>query len=139
MSGLVRIDASMLGRFGRQLRRADADTKAIVTAGLMSVAQAAAAEAKEKAGWSTTIPATIRAGGAGTQVYVRAGGTRAPHAAPYEHRGEEGTFRHPVFGDRSVWVRQAARPFLTRPVTAHAEAGGEQIADAIVRAIERMP
>ena len=38
-----------------------------------------------------------------------------PHARPYEGISQQGStsyFRHPVFGNREVWVSQNTRPYL---------------------------
>ena len=68
--------------------------------------------ARGRAAWSTRIPSTVRVHETGDAVQVSAGGSAAPHAAPYEHGGTPGTFRHMVFGHRDRWVTQQARPFL---------------------------
>lgn len=47
-----------------------------------------------------------------TRVKIRAGGDSAPEAAPLEHHGMSGEFRHPLFGT-DEWVPQPAEPFLT--------------------------
>lgn len=69
-------------------------------------------EAMIGSSWSSRIPGTIKVRTSGFSVSVMAGGPGAPHAAPFENRGVAGNFRHPVFGNRSVWVAQKARPFL---------------------------
>lgn len=75
-----------------------------------------AADAAKRASWSDRIPGTVTFGSRGAVGYVKAGGSKAPDAAPFEHRGVQGSFRHPVFarGDRATWtwVNQTARPFL---------------------------
>lgn len=137
MSGLVTIDGGGLRRFGAQMRRLAAETKKTVNAGLLTIAKTAAVEAKASASeWSDRIPPSIRAGGTGARVYVRAGGPKAPGAAAFEHHGGAGQFRHPVFGDKGVWVSQQARPYLTPAVNKTSDAGGDAIAKAIIRKIE---
>ena len=69
-------------------------------------------EARMLASWSTRIPGSVRLIARGLNSAVKAGGSAAPHAKPYEHSGVAGTFRHPVFGNRENWVPQKARPFL---------------------------
>jgi hypothetical protein len=78
-------------------------------------------DAQSRASWSTRIPGSIRVTASAKTVSIRAGGARAPHAAAFEHGGDPGTFRHPVFGNRDVWVDQQARPFLTPAGQAHEE------------------
>lgn len=64
--------------------------------------------------WSSSsrIPGTLKVRTNGFNVSVIAGGSGAPHAAAFEHLGRPGTFRHPVYGNRRVWVSQQAHPFL---------------------------
>lgn len=80
---------------------------------------------------------SVRFGGkaAGASVVVRA--ARAPHARPYEHLGSPGTFRHPAYGNRRVWVEQAARPFLFPAARATRERAVQQIDQAVERALQR--
>lgn len=76
------------------------------------------AKARSNASWSSRIPDAIRmrvsfsARGAG--VSVVASKARAPHGRPYEmgSKGTQGELKHPVFGNRKVWVSEAARPFF---------------------------
>lgn len=83
-----------------------------------STARAAAIPSKKPTG---RIQRSFRIVGRGDNVVVYAGGPSAPEAAPLENDGKFGTFRHPVFGNREVWVAQKGRPFFTpafRSVTA---------------------
>jgi hypothetical protein len=95
------------------------------------------AQMKRDSSWSSRIPGAIlmRAATGGTVgVTFRVNSGRAPHARPYEHDGAPGTFRHPVFGNREVWVSQAARPFFYRAVQDNADAVVEALGDAIEQA-----
>lgn len=80
---------------------------------LQAVRRAAAA-------WSTRIPAatTIKVGfgarSAGVRIAVSE--RRAPHAKVHEFPNRGRSIRHPVFGDRDVWVEQVAHPFFRRSV-----------------------
>lgn len=73
-------------------------------------------DARNNASWSRKIPGatrittsfTARAAG----VSIKTSRRLAPHSRPYENGGKEGSFRHPVFGNRDVWVTKSARPFL---------------------------
>ena len=89
--------------------------------GLKDAGQFALAKARANASWSTRIPAAMSlrtstsASNAG--VFIRVDSAKAPHARPYEGIGSRGdSFRHPVPGDRDVWVRQLTRPFLVPAV-----------------------
>lgn len=72
-----------------------------------------ASDAKAFAVWSERIPGAIsvtaNSRGAGLKVSSR----RAPHGRLFERGSGRGrSFRHPVFGNRDVWVSQQARPYL---------------------------
>ena len=81
---------------------------------------------------SQKIPPTIKVRVASTTVAVVAGGKDAPQAGLFElgntggsksaAASRRGEFRHPVFGNREVWVKQEMHPFLT---PAAAEVGPE--------------
>lgn len=61
-------------------------------------------------------------------VFVRA---TARHAGLFEFGG-----RHPVFGNRDVWVDQPARPFLRPAVEAHRDAAVQAVEEALFDAIK---
>ena len=83
-------------------------------------------DARNRAGWSTRIPGAIDVKPVvsdareevGLELRVRVS-PEVPHARAYEGMGQGGTFRHPVFGDREVWVAQATRPYAWPAVLAH--------------------
>jgi hypothetical protein len=85
-------------------------------AGFRIAGQTTLSVARGNAGWSSRIPgatslrASTSARSAGVMLRVNA--AAAPHARPYEGMGGRGSFRHPVYGNRNVWVTQATRPFL---------------------------
>ena len=66
--------------------------------------------------YSKTTPPTIRVRTRKTSISVIAGGTNVPIAGLLEmgNRGRStgNTFRHPVFGDKSIWVNQKMHPYL---------------------------
>lgn len=87
------------------------------------IGQAALSDAKSRAGaWSTRIPSAITMLGYTNTTLGRAGvelrvavTEQAPHARAYEGISQQGSihhFRHPVFGNREVWVSQTTRPYL---------------------------
>jgi hypothetical protein len=110
----VQIDVSAVRRLGADLRAADPVAARTLRLGLKSGADLVAAEARNIAsGFSTRIPQTIKASASGyLSAKVKAGASSAPHAAALENHGFSGTFKHPLFGDRTVWVQQSAQPFL---------------------------
>ena len=84
-----------------------------------------AADAKANiAPYSKSIPPTVKVRIAKTRVSVVAGGAGVPIGGLFElgNKGHgksqaaarSGTFRHPVFGDRTVWVNQKMHPYLLR-------------------------
>jgi hypothetical protein len=120
-------------------------------------AQVVMEDAQRRASWSSRIPGAMRVSvrlsgrGAGASVVVSA--AKAPHGRPYEHLGQPGTFRHPVFWPRSRhmvfgverpgafkhgrWVSQAARPYLFPAAEARADAAAKEIDQAVQRVMLR--
>lgn len=99
----------------KDMRAIPTETRNAIRPALRAGGEFVAREAMVNASWSTRIPGSIKVEvsfrSERESVRVVAGGTNAPHARPFEHLGEPGTFRHRVHG-RDVWVAQAARPFL---------------------------
>ncbi|MEU8055714.1 HK97 gp10 family phage protein [Microbispora bryophytorum] len=104
---------------------------------IKKAAEPVLSDAKSRASWSSRIPGATRikvgfgARTAGVSIITRA--AKAPHARPYEHGGEPGTFRHPVYGNRKNWVPQRARPFLAPAVRAKANAVADELGDTVTR------
>ena len=94
------------------MRRAAPEVAKDLKGSLRRAGEIVAADARSRAGFSSRIPGTVKVRVSGPSVSVVAGGSGAPGAAPLENRGRSGTFRHPVFGNRDVWVAQEAHPFL---------------------------
>ncbi|MEV7908512.1 hypothetical protein AB0P04_43675, partial [Streptomyces anulatus] len=98
------------------LGRVPAELRKELRPAIQRAAREVLTEARSRASWSSRIPGAMRIAvrftgkAAGASVVVSA--ARAPHGRPYEHLGSPGTFRHPAYGNRRVWVEQAARPFL---------------------------
>lgn len=84
-------------------------------------------QARSNASWSTRIPGAISVGVSssrrfpGAQIKVAKG--PAPHARLYEFGSgrRSASFRHPVYGNREVWVEQATRPFIRPAIRAKGE------------------
>jgi len=87
-----------------------------------------AAQAKSNASWSSRIPDAITVGVSSSRRYpgaqIKVSKEKAPHARLFEWPGRGGSFRHPVYGNREVWVSQQGRPFIRPAVRAK---GGEFI------------
>lgn len=93
---------------------------------------------KGRASYSRRIPRAIRMtvafSGKKTGVNIRVSAKQAPHARVLE-RGNAGRhstqFRHPVFGNKDVWVSQARRPFFFPAITAGRDRVRRNISDAV--------
>jgi hypothetical protein len=85
-----------------------------------------AQEARANASWSSRIPGAITVGVSSSRRFpgaqIKVSKDKAPHARLFEYPGRGGSFRHPVFGNREVWVEQRGRPFIRPAVRAK---GGE--------------
>lgn len=110
---MTHVDMSDLKRFAAKLKVEAPELVKDFQQGLAAAGEIVAAKARSNASFSSRIPASIKVRRRGSRVKIQAGSSLAPHAAPLENHGRPGTFRHPVFGDREVWVSQPARPFLT--------------------------
>lgn len=88
-------------------------------------------EAQTNASWSSRIPRalSVRVSLASNRpgVSIRASLKAAPHARALEGIIDD-PFKHPVFGDYSTWVSQAARPYLL-PAT---HAAGPRLRQTVV-------
>lgn len=114
------------------LRTMPADVRRKLRPALKQAAAPIVAEAKAKASWSTRIPGAIRVGVTKKGVEIRVRAKKAPHARAYEGLTASGTiFRHPVFGDRDVWVAQRTRPFLLPAVRAHRDQVRKAVTDVV--------
>lgn len=93
-------------------------------------------QAQINASWSSRIPGATRLSVRFSRdpgVDVRTDVRKAPHAPYYENEGRPGVFRHPLFGNRSYWYSQRARPFLGPAFDAHADSTVAQMNDAVER------
>lgn len=133
-SGGVTIDTSGLRELATALRKTEAKAykdyrKALRAAGEITAERARSIAAEN----STSIPPTVKVRVAGAQVSITGGSKSVPLGGLYElgntggaksaAASRSGTFRHPVFGDRDVWVDQPMHRYLwpaymeTRPAT----------------------
>ncbi len=128
----IQIDTSQLASLAKDLRKAAPAVSKSFNAGLKAAGDIVAEEARNRASFSSRIPGSIKVRRAGVKVKVVAGGPGAEDAAPYEHGGKPGTFRHPVFGQQNVWVDQQARPYLGPA----AEAKENEVLQAVLDAVD---
>lgn len=107
---------------------------------LKKAAQPILQDAKRRAGWSSRVPGAITIktslaqGKPGVRLVVDA--TKAPHARPFEFGSQRGGsyVRHPVFGNREIWVQQRTRPFFFPAVREGASEVAEQSSAAVMAA-----
>jgi hypothetical protein len=99
---------------------------------------------KADASWSSRIPGAVKIKtsfaqrGAGVRVFVDS--KAAPHARPYEGLapgGNRNAFRHPVYGNREVWVTQATRPFFAKNIAPHRAKFLDALQTALIKTLPR--
>lgn len=108
----IEIDTSSFTKFAKDLKRASPELAKSLRKNLKLAGEVVAADARRRSSWSSRIPQAIKVGANRNLIRVYVLKSKAPEAKPLEHGGQQGTFRHPVFGNREVWVSQPARPFL---------------------------
>lgn len=117
------IDQGKVAKLQRDLGKIPPELRKTLRRELKKAAKPVVADAKSRASWSNRIPAAIklqtRLSGRDAGLTIRVNAKKAPHGRPYENMGQQGTFRHPVYGNRHVWVSQTARPFLFPAADAH--------------------
>lgn len=133
----AKIDPVQWAKFQRDLKNFEPETRKELNKKLKSLGGDMVASAKANASWSSRIPGAIRMSVGIRAVKLVTSTRRAPHARPYEGISQGATFRHPVFGNRSNWVEQSARPFLLPAVEEHREAFYEAAGAAIDEAAEQ--
>jgi len=99
--------------------------------------------AKTRAAWSSRIPGAIGLSVTTTRVGVKVNRRQAPHARAFEGVGRSGFgskthFRHPVFGNRNVWVSQNTRPFVAPAIRQHQEAFYDKATEAVTVAARKV-
>lgn len=129
-----RVTTKELRSLAKDLVKSSKLTRRALLLGLKAAGEVVAVDARERASWSTHIPGTIktRVSTASVSVKVVAGGPNAPDAAPLENHGKAGKFRHPVYGNRQVWVDQPARPYLAPAV----DARQDEIVELVTKSVD---
>ncbi len=130
-SGGISIDTTGFRELAAALRKTNRKAYRDYRVAMREAGEITASAARKLAGeHSVTIPGTVRVRVARAQVEIRGGSKTVPIGGLFE-LGNKGsrrkdTFRHPVFGDRDVWVNQPMHPYLypaylqTRPATLEA-------------------
>jgi len=108
----INADTDALKRFSRKLRKTYPEVSKALKAEVAAAGQLVRDDARARAGeFSKKIPPTIRSRVTGTMVTVTVGTAAQPLGALYERTKN---FRHPVMGNRNVWVEQAVKKDGTR-------------------------
>lgn len=108
------VEYSSIRRLAKDMGSLSMDTRRELRPKLRAAGQIVKSDMQGSYSWSSRIPGAVRMTTAfgsktgGVRIFVDA--KRAPHARPIENMGAEGTFRHPLWGDRDHWVDQKARP-----------------------------
>lgn len=138
MSDGISIDTSSFSKFARDLRAVAPELKLELLREMKQAGEIVAEDARARSDWSTRIPGSIKVSVSGDSIKVVANKKKAPNAKPIENHGKDGTFRHPVFGNREVWVDQRARPFLRPALLAHREMVVAAVKRAVAKALEKV-
>lgn len=79
----------------------------------------------------------------GAAVHIRVSTTKfmaasgRPRTLPYYMEGRrKRAWRHPVFGNRDVWVAQSSHPFLAPTVLQHKEKFAKEVTEAVMDALQ---
>lgn len=147
-TGGVGVDTREFASFAKALRKAKPVLAKELAKSLRAAGEIVAVEARANATseGSTSIPPTVKTRVASATVSVVAGGAKSPIAGLWElgnsGRASQqqipirgGGFRHPVFGNRNVWVNQPRHPFLLRALHAKAFVAEKAALDALDAAV----
>lgn len=122
------IDTAGFKKFANALRKVDAQAATDMRKGLKLAAESIVVPEAKKlaAAFSKSIPPTIKANTSGVTVSITAGG-KSPLAMLEENQGNQGSWRHPVFGNTNAWVSQKAHPFLHPAINAKSQEIGQAV------------
>jgi hypothetical protein len=139
-SGGISVDTTDFRAFAKALRKAAPVLSAEMRTELRAAGEIVAAEARQRASdVSKSVPPTIKVRVSGATVSVVAGGNGKPLAGLLElgnaGSGGGGKFRHPVFGNKKVWVSQDMHPFLFPALEARADEAQRGILNAVDKAV----
>lgn len=136
---MIEIDGEGFREFQRDLRKLDRQLANSLNRELRNVLRSKLLPAaKANASWSSRIPGAIKPQVTQKHVALRVNAKQAPHGRPYEglQNGlrSRGKFRHPVFGNRAVWVSQPTRPFLAPAFRANEDEAVKAVREAVADA-----
>lgn len=112
--------SKQLGAFSQDLKRLQdgKDLRKALRRNLRRTAEPIKRRVQANASWSRRIPGAVKITTSLTArhpaVGIKVDSKKAPHARPLERgsKGRRTVNRHPVFGNREVWVDQPTRPFF---------------------------
>lgn len=138
-SGGLTIDLADFHSLARGFRRVEPELFAGLKLRLRGIGQLVADSAKEHASFSETIPPSIKVRMSTLSVSVVA--TKAPLSGLEEmgkkgNRGSGVAWRHPVFGNKDVWVTQIGHPFLLPALKDKAEVIEALVDEAVGEAFD---
>lgn len=129
------IDGEAFRVFSRELKKVEPELAKELRKELREIVKTKVIPtAKSNAGFSARIPGAIKPSVTTKGAGVRIAGKQAPHGRPIEGIGGNSHFRHPVFGNREVWVNQRTRPFLSPAVDANQDEAAEAAKKAVDKA-----
>lgn len=134
-TGRLAADLKRLGD-GRDLKRA-------LRRNLRRTAEPIKRRTQANASWSRRIPGAVKVvtslSARNPAVAIRVDSNRAPHARPLEQgsKGRRNVNRHPLFGNREVWIDQPTRPFFFRATTGAMPAVERAAIDAVHEAARK--
>jgi hypothetical protein len=135
----VEVDGEAFQRFQKDLRDMNREVAKELNKKLRGVLREKVLPAAQaNASWSSRIPKAIKPQVTQKVIALRVARGVAPHARPFEGlqtgmRGRK-VFRHPVFGNREVWVSQPTRPFLAPAFLDNHDEAVKAASDAISEA-----
>jgi len=98
-----------------------------------------------RAALANATKADLKGTGRGAAVHIRVSTTKfmsasgRPRTIPYYMEGRrKRPWRHPVFGNREVWVAQKPHPFLAPTVSKHREDFQKQVTSAVLDALSEV-
>lgn len=128
---LIRAEVIGMAALRRDLRAIAPEVDKELAKALRSIVEVIAADARSRAPRrSESLRASIKPEVRARHLAIR---SKAPHARVIEFG-----LRHPVFGNRAVWVTQKKVPFLFPAVEAHAEEAFEAVSAAFDDAVRRL-
>ena len=131
-------DREVKKRFSRELRAAARPLVPVVRASIMSI-PSKTGDGTLRRQMSRAAKLTVRTVGKDAGVTIRVDGRKMPPgkgALPAYMEGTKPRWRHPVFGNRNVYVDQKAHPYFYRVVTPYGRRARRTV-DKVLTGISR--